>query len=360
MVPAYIVRTGVLVALLALPAAAQIPDVSVICRNRPIVTGDPRTQGARARPTPRADPTAEPAGPGRSASDLFCIDLFSTAAGGDAVGVIELARARSPFGVSVNALGYQVHDLTAWIANLPDPRTLGEYTVYVAWATPLVLDPVRKLGVLTDGANPLGLVDFNKFMILVTAEASADVTERTGPLILRGRSPSSKMEAHDLLALAPIAAQGPRAMPARTGTAAGEWTMPPVYDGVPMLPGMMGVRPRVGRLDPMQLADVDTLPAATPRQLIDLPNGGTLDLRAGFVRRRVGVRELVLLGFNGQIPGPLVRVTQASTIFVNFTNDTPFPTAVHWHGLRLDNRFRRRSRRPRRPRWNPAGVFGTS
>ena len=38
-------------------------------------------------------------------------------------------------------------------------------------------------------------------------------------------------------------------------------------------------------------------------------------------------------------PGPLIRVGQASTIFVNFTNDTPFPTAVHWHGIRLENRF---------------------
>ena len=30
---------------------------------------------------------------------------------------------------------------------------------------------------------------------------------------------------------------------------------------------------------------------------------------------------------------------EGSTIVVRFTNRTDFPTAVHWHGVRLDNRF---------------------
>ena len=46
-----------------------------------------------------------------------------------------------------------------------------------------------------------------------------------------------------------------------------------------------------------------------------------------------------MLAFNGQHPGPLIRVPEKSTIFVNFTNRTPYPTAVHWHGIRLDNAF---------------------
>jgi FtsP/CotA-like multicopper oxidase with cupredoxin domain len=32
-------------------------------------------------------------------------------------------------------------------------------------------------------------------------------------------------------------------------------------------------------------------------------------------------------------------VDEGSTITVQFRNDTDFPTAVHWHGVRLDNRF---------------------
>ena len=46
-----------------------------------------------------------------------------------------------------------------------------------------------------------------------------------------------------------------------------------------------------------------------------------------------------MLAFNGQHPGPLIKVRERSTIFVNFTNNSPYETAVHWHGIRLDNRF---------------------
>ena len=48
---------------------------------------------------------------------------------------------------------------------------------------------------------------------------------------------------------------------------------------------------------------------------------------------------MTMLGFNGQYPGPLIQVDAGSTIVVRFTNRTDFPTAVHWHGIRLDNRF---------------------
>ena len=57
------------------------------------------------------------------------------------------------------------------------------------------------------------------------------------------------------------------------------------------------------------------------------------------MRKTVGNRELAMLAFNQQIPGPLLEVTEATRIFVNFRNKTPMPTAIHWHGLRLDNRM---------------------
>ena len=163
--------------------------------------------------------------PDRPASDLYCIDLLSTQRGGDATGVVELSRPWSPFGVTVTAEGRHRHALTAWIAGLPDPATLGPYTTYVAWATPLVLDPVLRLGEVGNGLNELGEVAFNKYMVLITAEASADVTERTGPLVLRGRSPSSRMEAHDLLAIAPAAEAGGANRPGASPWAA-TWSTP--------------------------------------------------------------------------------------------------------------------------------------
>lgn len=46
-----------------------------------------------------------------------------------------------------------------------------------------------------------------------------------------------------------------------------------------------------------------------------------------------------MYGFNGQYPGPLITVDQGATIVVRFQNDIDQPSAVHWHGVRLDNRF---------------------
>ena len=328
----------------ALPVAAQIPDVAPMCADRPAATGASLFTAEPERPDRTGARIARPA------SDLNCIELFSTTRGGDAAGIIELRRPWSPFGVTVSVDGTHRHDLVAWIARLPAPESLGPYSAYVAWATPLSLDPVMRLGEVGNGRNDLGEVALNKYLVWVTAEASADVTERAGPLVIRGRSPSSRMEAHDLLALAPSAEEGVAmqhdgmVMPDATGTggaaAAGTpaWTLPPMYGGVPMLPGVMSSRPAVTPLRPT-VTDPAGLPTARPREVVSLPDGGTLDLTAGFVKKAVEGRDLVMLGFNGQIPGPLLLVREASTIFVDFTNDTPFPTAVHWHGIRLDNRF---------------------
>jgi FtsP/CotA-like multicopper oxidase with cupredoxin domain len=46
-----------------------------------------------------------------------------------------------------------------------------------------------------------------------------------------------------------------------------------------------------------------------------------------------------MYGFNGQYPGPFIQVDQNSTITVRFVNETDHHTAVHWHGVRLENRY---------------------
>ena len=319
--------------LVAGPIQGQIPGVSSLCADREPALGASLFEAEVAR-------TSQSGGrPDRPASDLYCIDLLSTQRGGDATGVVELSRPWSPFGVTVTAEGRHRHALTAWIAGLPDPATLGPYTTYVAWATPLVLDPVVRLGEVRNGRTDLGEVAFNKYLVLVTAEASAEVSERTGPLVIRGRSPSSRMEAHDLLAMAPSAESGREVA---VHEFADLWSLPPMYDGVPRLPGIMGARPRAAPLLPtveLLAVDLADVPEAEPSRVVALPNGGTLDLTAALVKREIGGRELLTFGFNGQIPGPLISVGQRSTIFVNFTNDTPYPTTVHWHGVRLDNRY---------------------
>jgi FtsP/CotA-like multicopper oxidase with cupredoxin domain len=39
--------------------------------------------------------------------------------------------------------------------------------------------------------------------------------------------------------------------------------------------------------------------------------------------------------YNGQIPGPTIRVRRGDTLIVDFHNDLPDDTTIHWHGLRV-------------------------
>ncbi len=48
-------------------------------------------------------------------------------------------------------------------------------------------------------------------------------------------------------------------------------------------------------------------------------------------------RQFTMYGFNGQVPGPLIRVPQNATITVRYHNAIDLPSTVHWHGVRLDN-----------------------
>jgi len=41
--------------------------------------------------------------------------------------------------------------------------------------------------------------------------------------------------------------------------------------------------------------------------------------------------------YNGQIPGPVIEMTLGQTLRVEFTNQIPQDTTIHWHGLRIPN-----------------------
>ena len=43
------------------------------------------------------------------------------------------------------------------------------------------------------------------------------------------------------------------------------------------------------------------------------------------------------VSFNGQIPGPIIRVTEGERVRVNVTNKLDQTTGVHMHGMRLTN-----------------------
>jgi FtsP/CotA-like multicopper oxidase with cupredoxin domain len=85
--------------------------------------------------------------------------------------------------------------------------------------------------------------------------------------------------------------------------------------------------------------DPTGLPEATRPALLELADGDVLDLDVGPVAKRLGDTAVRMLGYNGSIPGPTLKVQQGSEIVVHVTNQGDLDTTVHWHGLRLENRY---------------------
>ena len=92
-------------------------------------------------------------------------------------------------------------------------------------------------------------------------------------------------------------------------------------------------------MDTLFPTDTTDLPEATRPQLLELADGDELQLRCGPVAKRLGDNTVRMLGYNGSIPGPTLKVRQGSQVVVHARNDTDLDTTVHWHGLRLENRF---------------------
>jgi len=85
--------------------------------------------------------------------------------------------------------------------------------------------------------------------------------------------------------------------------------------------------------------DPTGLPEADRPQVLELAHGDTLDLQVGPVAKRLGGTTVRMLGYNGSIPGPTLKVQQGSEIIVHVTNQGDLDTTVHWHGLRLENKY---------------------
>jgi FtsP/CotA-like multicopper oxidase with cupredoxin domain len=85
--------------------------------------------------------------------------------------------------------------------------------------------------------------------------------------------------------------------------------------------------------------ETEGLPEASNPSVVRLYNGDTFDLSIRPVRKRFGDNEVRMLGYNGSIPGPTLHVDQSSEITVRVTNDGDVEATVHWHGLRLENRY---------------------
>ncbi len=139
-----------------------------------------------------------------------------------------------------------------------------------------------------------------------------------------------------------ILAQGAGGMTVMDGKDPAEWRMPPMDMANAMASFMQGRMPDVAPFIPgAGLTDAEraALPMATAQRTVELADGDTLDLNAGLVLRDIGGNTITMYGFNGQAPGPIIRVKQHSTVTVNFTNNIEFSTTLRWHGVRVENRF---------------------
>jgi FtsP/CotA-like multicopper oxidase with cupredoxin domain len=289
-----------------------------------------------------------PAGALVPSRDLYCLSLVPTPDIQGVSGRVELGRAAGPFTIAVTPDGRIRYAPTIDLSGLPAPSILGRYTTYIAWLATPVMYPVVRLGVVRNGATRLPEIALDKFVVLVTAERSARATQPTGRVVLRGESPSSRLQPPDLMRFAIGAAGAPSGADSepmkhmnhhvsmQSSPNSVRWTTVPMPANLTMLPGEMALKPNVA---PYLPPGGSTAPAARPHEIVRLRDGDTLRLTAGLVSRTFKGHRVTMFGFNGQYPGPLISVAQQATIFVDLDNELDQPTSIHWHGIRLDNRF---------------------
>ncbi len=97
----------------------------------------------------------------------------------------------SPFSVALTSDGSYAYTVNVSLERMKAPRQ-GRL---VAWVTTREIDHIERIGALDDGLRVSGSVSWNKFIVLVTLEASDDPGQEiwAGPIVFRGMSRSGMM-----------------------------------------------------------------------------------------------------------------------------------------------------------------------
>jgi FtsP/CotA-like multicopper oxidase with cupredoxin domain len=85
--------------------------------------------------------------------------------------------------------------------------------------------------------------------------------------------------------------------------------------------------------------EVEGLPEAQTTEIVELADGERFDLRVAPVAKRLGNETVRMLAYSGSIPGPTLRVPEGSEVEIDIENQLDLKQTVHWHGLRLENRY---------------------
>jgi FtsP/CotA-like multicopper oxidase with cupredoxin domain len=83
-----------------------------------------------------------------------------------------------------------------------------------------------------------------------------------------------------------------------------------------------------------ETASINAVEDVKNTEITYLDNGSVYQMTAEKIVKEINGKKFVMYGYNGETPGPLLKVKQGTTIKVNFTNNLDKETTIHWHGLR--------------------------
>jgi len=87
------------------------------------------------------------------------------------------------------------------------------------------------------------------------------------------------------------------------------------------------------------MAEIEALAGVRDTELVELADGDEFRLEIAPVKKQIGDATVQMLAYNGSVPGPTLKIPQGATVTVHVTNRGAIDTTVHWHGLRLENRY---------------------
>src|SRR6266536_4540190 len=85
--------------------------------------------------------------------------------------------------------------------------------------------------------------------------------------------------------------------------------------------------------------EIAGLPEARAPEPVELSDDDRFDMCIAPVAKELGDATVRMLAYDGSIPGPTLKVQEGSEIIVNVENQGDMEATVHWHGLRLENRY---------------------
>jgi len=124
----------------------------------------------------------------------YDISLVPGPAAPGAEGSARLLFADSPFGVAVTEDGRHSYNVRITATGLPEPATLGSYRAFVAWEVSTDLAKWHRLGTVGNGTTTVGRAEWNKFLLVITAEPDSVPSTHSGPTVLHGTSPSGWLQ----------------------------------------------------------------------------------------------------------------------------------------------------------------------